>query len=180
MYLEALSLGTDYSAQAMRQLDTIVPMVQGEEIFIDDFLSQEIESSASVELPNSPMLRASLLSSQEGNAESATDFFAVQPNTQYQIAGWVRAENLFGSGNGLMGWYEDRGDWNKGRYTELTTVRGVRGMQYVRETITTQSTTKRAMLKIGLWQSYGTVWAGDLRVVRVQTPLTQPVKPPCK
>jgi hypothetical protein len=180
MYLEALSLGTDYSTQAMRQLDTIVPMMQGEEISIVDYLSQEIESSAPVELPNMPMMKTSLFSSQEGNVESATDFFPVESNTQYQISGWVQAQDIYGSGAGLIGWYEDRGDWNKGRYTQFTTVRGARGMQYVREIITTQAMTKRAMLKIGLWQAYGTLWAGDLRVVRVQLSQAQQVKPPCK
>ena len=180
MYLEALSLGTDYAPQAMRQLDVIVPIAQGEDIPIADFTNPEINSSALRIFPSEPMMKTEVPSNEEGNAETATDFFPVQPNVDYQIIGWVESENVYGSGSGLMGWYEDRGDWTKGRYTQFTSIRGTRGMQYIRETITTQPMTRRAMLKIGLWQSYGTLWAGGLRLVRVQTPLTQQVKPPCK
>ncbi len=185
MYSEALAFGTVFPFEAMSRLEEISPRAQGIQVEIGDFASHLPEpEKAEVKEQLGPSDRASLdivtLQDKEVNAEATTDFFELLPNTQYEFSGWLKVDGVYGSGNALIGLYEDDANWRKTRFSELVSGRGPRGLQLSRQIITTLPTTRRALVKLGFSQAYGKISVGGIHLTQLdptggsqKTPLCQ-------
>lgn len=172
LYSQALGLGTLYPFESISRLDAISPRAQGVEIDIGDFINlpepdKARVTDAVVSFGSEHVLGLVTLQEEDINAEATTDFFDVQPSTQYEFSAWLKVEGVYGSGGALIGLYEDDGNWRKPQYSELVRGRGPRGIQLARQVIKTLPTTRRALVKVGLSQAHGKISVGDIRLTKL-------------
>jgi hypothetical protein len=121
-------------------------------------------------------LRIQALPGKEISIEVDSQFIDAKPNTRYVLSGWSMTQGLYGSGGAIVGWYEDNGKWGSSRGQDVQDVIESRGWQPFRTTITTLPTTRRILIKLGLWKEYGTVWIDGLNLVEIKA--AGPVQPP--
>ncbi len=185
MFKTALALGTTHAVPAASGLETTSPSAQGTEIDIGTLLGQPPEAGLAQGEPaagfllSDHALKLTVLSDTESTLEMATDFFPVLPATQYELLGWLKSDGVYGSGYALAGWYEDNGKWDKGEYIESATVKGPHGLQPFRQVITTLPTTRRALVKAGFWQAYGSIRVEGIRLIQVRGSPPNQNQSPC-
>ena len=112
----------------------------------------------------------------EISIEVDSQFIDVKPNTRYVLSGWSKTEGLYGGGGAVVGWYEDNGKWGSSHGQDVQDILEPRGWQPFRTTITTLPTTRRILIKLGLWNEYGTVWTDGLHLVEIGA--GAPIQPP--
>ncbi len=107
-------------------------------------------------------------------------YLITPPNTAYELSGWMKTEDIYGAGYGVVTLYEDDGNWGSGRTTDLTSLDETHGWQPFGNGITTLATTKRVIIKASLWKSFGTVWVDGLVLRPAIPPLPAGATPPCQ
>lgn len=184
LYLKALYFDTTFAQESRTRLEQIVPAARGIEIPLMDRMTQflnsdgaTIQTDSSETLLGDGALQIRAPSNRQVTAEVDSEFIDADPNTPYVLAGWLRTEGLAGKGGAVVGWYEDDGKWRHARNMDLQSVLESRGWLPFRDTITTLPTTRRILIKVSLWQAYGTVWADGLRLVAID-PKGPPQPPP--
>ena len=183
LYLKALYLGTSTVQASRTRLEQITPEARGTIIPVTDRMTEILNpDAASVErdpdetLFGDGALRIQAAPGKEINSEVDSQFIDAKPNTPYVLSGWQKTQGLYGSGGAIVGWYEDNGNWGHVRGQDIQNVIESRGWQPFRTTITTLPTTRRILIKVGLWHEYGTLWTDGLELVEIEA--GGPLQPP--
>ncbi len=174
MYALALDHDTRYMDNALARLDELNPRTPGESIDANALMVEVdrpptglVAEDYSRTISGDGSLKISIPGIQEANASARSDWIEVLPGTTYELSGWLRVENIYGSGYGVVGLYEDDGVWKNPRNTDIVGADQTTGWRPFRKTITTLSTTRRVMLSAGLWKTYGTLWIDSLELARI-------------
>ncbi len=182
LYALALKDQTNFERESMMRLDEIAPGAQGAIVELGD-LTANIISTHPAQVDKDYRMTVSedgavRLRAPQGllvSIETDSDFVAVRADTAYELSGWYRSEGVSESGYGVIGWYEDNAGWQQGRNMEIASFGGTQGWTYFRRTFTTLPTTRRALLKVGMWQTSGTIWVDGIRLVQVEIPAPSPL-----
>ena len=70
-------------------------------------------------------------------------------------------------GHAFIGWYEDNGKWQQSHTENIVNGSESGGWRLFRQTFTTLPTTKRILLKTGLWKVQGTMWVDDVHLIQI-------------
>jgi len=180
MYLMAIERGTQYQRDALARLDELLPLARGTPVSADELMANvetergalvSIDERASTEsifnISGDGALRFSAALGQDASASATTDPMPALPNTTYEISGWMKTENVYGSNYGVVEFREDNGRWGMTRGTDLFALDETNGWRPFRKTITTLPTTQRIFLAAGLWKTYGTVWVDKLQIAQI-------------
>ncbi len=187
LYLMALDRGTTYQRETVAQLNTLLPHAPGIAISANDLIKHvEMPDNASVEVDESVTVsgegsfKASVPGEKDAIVIATSDPIPALPNTAYELSGWMKTENIYGAGYGVVTLYEDDGNWGSGRTTDLTSLDETHGWQPFGTRITTLATTKRVIIKASLWKTFGTVWVDGLVLGPAIPPLPAGATPPCQ
>lgn len=173
MYLLALEMGTNDAWQAAARLEALAPRPRGIAISAQDLLAEpETMDPASLALDNrvtlfGESLRLYVPVGRDGTARTTTQSIAVSGNIPYEISGWLRADSIYGSGNGVITLYEDDGAWKHSKQVDVVTVDETSGWRPFRKTIQTLPTTRRVIIAASLWNTYGTLWVDGLELAEL-------------
>lgn len=169
MYLRALDRETSFQVAVVERLAQLAPRASGTGFSADD-LMRSLETSDETEIRRDDansivgdgalMIRAPL--GQETSATALSDFVDVQSNGTYEISGWIKSKSVAVSGYGVITVYEDDGTWASHRSMDIWAVNGTHGWQLFAKRFMTLSTSKRLLVKVGLWKSAGTVWVDGI------------------
>lgn len=188
LYLKALNGGTDFPLQAAARVNASLGLNQGEEISADDLIaSVEAESGTSAEfdaqvrLAGAGTIKISAPTERESTITILSQDQVVSPGRSYRVSGWARLLDVYGAGNMFVTIYEDDGSYRRTRATDISAKYQTAAWQPFWGTITTLPTTRRLILKIGLWKTFGTVWVGDVYLAPAEpsTDTADGVPPPC-
>ena len=185
-YSEALYFGTPFSKPSASRLEQIAPGPVGIEIDIGDLMALEpdngsvtIKPDSSVTLFGHNSLEIAAPQGKQVNVEADSRFIPVHGGTQYALFGWLKTSGIAGDGAAILGWYEDNGKWSDSHSLDIVRTSGTHGWSLFTQMITTLPTTRRALLKAGLWESYGTVWIEGLRLIQIDQERSVLAKPLC-
>ena len=185
-YSRALYFDTRFSQVSANRLLELAPLARGTRIDIGDLekLGTDYEYAtaewdSSVKLFEDGSLRLGSFHA-PANLEADSPFFSIVGNTRYELSGWLRTSGIAGDTSGIIGWYEDNGKWQNPRTMDVVRAGGTHGWVLFRQTITTLATTKRALVKAGLWDSSGAMWIEGLRLVQVSSEVPSPRSPACR
>lgn len=173
LYVAALRYGTTRQSEAVAQVNALSSRSPGDSFTTDDLMFElrapvqgAVVRDDKVTLSGQGALRIRLPAEEAASAQ--TDFFAVAPNTTYEISGWIKTEGIYGSGYAILALYEDNGAWNKPRQTTVTLADETAGWQPFRKTVTTLPTSRRLYISAGLWQTFGTVWVDSIEFAQLK------------
>lgn len=172
LYLIALDRGTTFPQRAVAQLETINPPSRGLALSTDDLMAAlEVEDGMSIRrddtitLSGEGALRISIAPRRgSANATAISIPIPVQPNTVYELSGWMKTEGVYGDGYAVVSLREDNGTWGNALGTDIAATNESGGWHPFRKTITTQPTTRRVFVASGLWKTFGTVWVEGLEL----------------
>lgn len=171
MYLMALARGTTLSNLARDRVNQLLPHAHGTSFTADELHNQveltgkgTIASDGNVTLASDASLSITIQPPGDGTATAVSDFVSVSPNTRYQLFGWIKSVNIYGTGYATVMIYEDDGEWRQSRDTEAKAMDETHGWQPFWKDLTTLPTTRRVLVKVGLWKTYGTVWVDGLEL----------------
>lgn len=174
LYLMALDRGTTYQREAIAQLNIFLPRAQGIAVSAEDLIKNvEMPDNASVKVDESVTVsgegsfKASVPGEKDAIVIATSDPIPALPNTAYELSGWMKTENIYGAGYGVVTLYEDDGNWGNGRTTDLASSDETHGWQPFGNGITTLATTKRVIIKASLWKTFGTVWVDGIQIAPV-------------
>ncbi len=174
MYLLALDRGSNYQRDAAAQVEKLMPRVRGEPITASALMAELenpgdalVTEDKAVTLSGDGSLNISIPGEKDGTVSAMSDWITVEPNSMYELSGWIRTENVYGLGYGTVSWYEDNGVWAKSRRMDITSLDETAGWRPFRKTVTTLATTRRIMLSAGLWKTFGTVWIDGVELARI-------------
>ncbi|MBM3129878.1 MAG: phospholipid carrier-dependent glycosyltransferase [Chloroflexi bacterium] len=189
MSLLSLERETRYQAQALARVEALLPRARGVTLTTRDLMA-EIESPAEVDVEeDSHITIAGTTALKLSAPKRAGDVIAriqaqphsALPNAQYELSGWVRAENVYGRGYGSITVSEDNGRFEHIRSTDLVKWDETLGWSYFHRTFTTLPTTQRLFIATWLWKTPGTIWVADLRLARIsETNPPSTAVQPCK
>lgn len=181
MYRLALERGTTYQREAVARLDELTPQARGVPISADDLMAQmEMPDNATVDKDETSTIRGegslkmSLPMGSDAIVMATSNPIGVQPNTTYELSGWMKTEAIYGSGYAAFTIFEDDGNWANGRTTDIVLLDETHGWQPFWKSITTRPTTRRIFVKASLWKTYGTVWVDGIQLAQIteeNTPL---------
>ncbi len=189
MYLMALNWQTTYQQQAAERIEQLLPRAKGKLMAIDDPMhwieapeGTSIEDDPSVTITGDDSIRFSAPVGKDANVSISSGPIRVLPNTQYELSGWTKGEALYGTGYGVISIFEDNGNWEDGRTTDIQAMDETRGWQPFRGSITTLPTTRRLFVKAGLYKTYGTLWVDGVQLIQVDpnAPRAAVTLPPCE
>lgn len=186
LYLMALDRGTTYQREAVAQLNILLPRTQGIAVSANDLIKHvEMPDNASVEVDESVTVsgegsfKANVPGEKDAIVIATSDPIPASANTAYELSGWMKTENIYGAGYGVVTLYEDDGNWGNGRTIDLASSDETHGWQPFGTRITTLATTKRVIVKASLWKTFGTVWVDGLVLGPAIPPLPAGATPPC-
>ena len=188
LYLMALDRGTTYQRQAVARLDTLLPRAPGNPISADDLLRNvqapdyaDVEKDRTTTIASDGSLKISIPPETDGTVIANTDPLTVQPNTTYELSGWIRTLSIYGTGYADVTIFEDNGNWGNGRDTTITSMDETNGWQPFSTRFTTLPATKRLFVKASLWKTYGTAWVDGVTLAQVDASAVLPKStPPCQ
>jgi len=187
LYVMALDRGTTYQREAVAQLNDLVPHAPGIAISADDLVKHvEMPDNASVSVDEritvsgEGSFKASVPGEKDAIVIATSDPIPALPDTVYELAGWMKTENIYGAGYGVITLYEDDGNWGNGRTTDLASLDETHGWQPFRARLTTLATTKRVIVKASLWKTFGTVWVDGLVLGPAPASLPAGATPRCQ
>lgn len=174
LYSIAIERGTTYQRDAVARLDELLPRPRGTRISAGDLMAEQ-EKSGDALIEEDGTVTISGEGSFEVSAADGTDVIArgnitpipAQPNTTYEVLGWIKTENIYGEGFGSLTVSEDDGAYRHIRATDIVLMDETRGWNRFQKTLTTLPTTQRLFIAAGLWKTYGTVWIDGLRVAQI-------------
>ncbi|MBI5304086.1 MAG: hypothetical protein HY868_18265 [Chloroflexi bacterium] len=182
MYRLALDHGTTLQRQAIIRYEQIQVRGQGIVLTTDDLMSGiEMSNGAFPEkdyvtaLTPEGTLRLNIPGERDATIMLVSTPIQVTPNTRYELSGWWKMLNVYGTHYASIALYQDNGNWQHGKTTDIASLDETHGWQPFQYIITTLPTTQRLMVKVALWQTYGTVWVDDVRLVANPNPA-----PACK
>jgi hypothetical protein len=173
LYLASLYFGTDFAPQVPERIEAISPRAVGLPIEIGTLMASiesdteiEVEYDARESLSNVESLRIGAPAGKLASGATLTEFIQFKPQTRYELTGWLKVSNI-NEGNAVVAWYEDDGRWRNPLTIDLINLTGTSGWQLLRKEITTLPTTRRGIIKIGLWHASGTLWIEGIRLVEI-------------
>ncbi|MBI4790660.1 MAG: glycosyltransferase family 39 protein [Chloroflexi bacterium] len=173
LYLKAVDYGTFYTQQGVARIEELIPRARGEPILAADLIHQvEAAESARIEeddettISGHRSLRVSIPPGKDANANAMTDWIPVEPNTTYELSGWIKTVAVYGTSYAVVSLYEDDGAWKNSGKVDLVTTDETGGWSLFRRVITSKPTTRRFMVSAGLWNTYGTVWIDGVELAR--------------
>lgn len=182
LYGIALSRGTAQAAPAVARIEHVASRPQGIGFSANDLLTDEERSGdavlsrdAETSISDDGAFKASTAGQQDVIARGLSYSIPAKPNQMYQVSGWVKSENIYGTGYGVVTVFEDNGLWEKSRVTDMVNVDETSGWQFFRKTFTTLPTTRRFIIAAGLWKTFGTVWVDGVQLA--ETSASNPASP---
>ncbi len=188
-YGKSLERDTNLSRQAARQIEKLWAPALGKSITLGNpALWIEEESPASFEQDSETTItgkgsfRFSAPPLQNVSIVITSEPLPAAPDAGYELSVWTKSQAIYGSGFGTIAIFEDDGNWNFGRTTDILSVDETRGWALVRRSITTLPTTRRLFIKMGLFKTYGTFWVDDVQLTKVDpnSPAPRTERPPCE
>lgn len=174
MYLLAIDRGTTHVQDTLARLGELLPRSIGDEITPNDLLrhtEMSGDAAASVDkvtsLSADGALKISISGPNDAIARAVSDPIKVKANQTYQLSGWIRTENVYGSGSAVVTVHEDDGNYERTRGTDIVDLYQTTGWRPFERTFTTLPTTERIFIAGGLWQTYGTVWIDGLQLAKI-------------
>lgn len=184
MYLLALQGGTDFEKDATLRLNQALAVGDKNVLSADDLMEEievengaQVEEDATVTLSGNGSIKISATVKRDVTVTTISRSLPVEPSSVYRLSGWTKLLNVYGSGYAVVTIYEDDGNWRKSRSTDIKTVDQTVGWQPFWGTITTLPTTRRLILKMGLWKTFGTVWIDDVRLEQLDPRATMALDP---
>lgn len=182
MYLLALSGETDFQRDAALRVNQALGFRQAGVLFPGDLMrdiefedGSRVEESEAVPWTGEGTVKVSAPLEKDTTATAVSRSIPVQPKTIYRLSGWVKLLNVYGTGFAAISIYEDEGNFSESRTTDIRTAYQTSGWQPFSGAITTKMTTRRLILRMGLWKTFGTVWIGDVHLNQLDS---QPNTPP--
>lgn len=179
LYARALYQGTAYATESKARMEEIQPRAGGSEVELGNLgahvMTQDIvqvTDDAAVSLSGVASLRISAPPGKAVSVEADSEFVPVVPSTQYEWSGWIKTEGMYGMGIAFVAWYEDNGKWQQSRAETIFGQSESRGWRQFHQMFTTLPTTKRILLRMGLWQTQGTLWVDDVHFVAISANTT--------
>jgi hypothetical protein len=189
MYMLALERETQYHTQALARIGALLPRARGLALATVDLMADlEMPAEVSVEADSQVALGGgtSLKISAPADAGDVIARIQARPydaaaNAQYELSGWIKAENVYGRGYGSITVSEDDGQFGHIRSTDLVKWDETLGWSYFERAFTTLPTTRRLFIATWLWKTPGTIWVDDLRLARLtETNPPSTALQPCK
>ncbi|MBI5033441.1 MAG: phospholipid carrier-dependent glycosyltransferase [Chloroflexi bacterium] len=189
LYEMALDWGTTFQHEATTRISQFAPLAKGTQLQIEDYMSwTDITGTVKIEndpvevIGASPSMRFSTLTDQNATAIVTSSPIQVNPKMQYELSGWLKSSSIYGTGYGVVTLIEDNGNWEDKRSTDIEIMDETHGWQLFRGTITTLPTTKRLFVKVGLFNTFGTLWVDGIRLIQVDPRVPYQADPmvPCK
>ena len=182
LYVSALELPLTFQRQAIERYQQLAPRAPGKPIPIDDPMRWiDIAGDAHIEndplngIGDAPALRFQSAPTERAITATITSGpIAAQPNTRYELAGWVKSASIYGTGSGGVSIFEDNGNWGNPQTVDILNIDETHGWQPFRQTITTTATTQRFFVKIGLFNTWGTLWVDGIQLTQVDNSLINP------
>lgn len=178
LYGASLFFDTQFAREAQARIMRISPSAPGENIEIGDLAaSVEIQEGIDVTydsqnvLSESASLRIGASDGKIVTGSTLTEFIPLSPSTRYELSGWLKSLRI-SEGAAVIGWYEDNGRWGNPKDIDIASMSHTNGWQLFRQAITTQPTTRRGMIKVGLWHATGTLWIEGVLLVKVDEQLS--------
>lgn len=171
MYNMALDRGTTFQRESIARFSQIQARSEGITITADDLMNQ-------IEIPNNTLpekdyltaltpdgsLRLNIPGARDATIMVVSTSIPVTPNTRYELSGWWKTLNIYGKHYASVALYQDDGNWEHRNTTDIALIDETHGWQPFRYITYTLPTTQRVMVKVALWQTYGTVWVNDVRL----------------
>ncbi len=188
MYLLALQDGTDFQSQAVSRVNEMLGL-DGLSLTVDDLTRSveadngtQVDLETSITLNEGRSLKISVALDKDATVFVYSRTLPVLPNRSYRLSSWARTSGLSGTGAMLVAIYEDDGNGGETRTTDINYNHQTSGWQPFWGTITTLPTTRRFIIKLGLWKTFGTVWVDDVRLKQIDSDPSVPARalPPCK
>jgi hypothetical protein len=177
MYGLALDYGSAYQLEASERLEELTGRARGDAFSAYDLMRQVeapenavLTADRSVVLKGEASLKLAVPGEQDDTISTMSDWIPALPGATYEVSGWLKTENIYGSGYGVVSVYEDNGVWQNPRKADVMAMDETGGWSLFRKRITTQPTTRRFLISVGLWNTYGTLWLDDLELARVSNP----------
>ncbi len=177
MYGLALDYGSAYPVEAAAHLEELTGRTRGDAFSAYDLMRQVqapedaiVTADRSVVLTGEASLKLGVPGDRDATVSAMSDWIPVVPGATYQLSGWLKTENIYGSGYGVVSLYEDNGVWQNPRKGDVTAMDETGGWRLFTKRITAQPTTRRFLISVGLWNTYGTLWLDDLQLARVSNP----------
>jgi hypothetical protein len=176
LYSLAIERGTARQSEAVTRLNQLDPLPKGIPLSTHDFFfEEEIVGSAQIEedihttISGNGSLRISAGGLEDVIARGHTQPMAVLPNTPYRISGWIKTENIYGSGFASVTVAEDNGAFRNIRDTDIVFRDETSGWSRFHKVVQTLPTTHRLFFSAGLWKTSGIAWIDGLEVARLPT-----------
>ena len=188
-YGKALERDTNVSRQAAAQIEKLWTPAPGKllqignpALWIEEEDPATFEEDSTITITGEGSLRFSAPSPQNVSIEITSEPLPATPNASYELSVWTKSLAIYGSGYGTIAIFEDDGNWNHGKTTDILGANETSGWALARQTITTLPTTRRLFIKMGLYKTYGTFWVDGLQLTKVDSNLAgQRVgQPPCR
>jgi hypothetical protein len=181
MYVLALRDGTDLQKDAALRVKQSLGFQAAGFLSSDDLMQEvELEDGARVEEDPNTMwtadssIKISSPSDRDVKATALSRSLTVLPGTSYLLSGWTKQLNIYGTGKAVVSIYEDDGKFTNKRTSDIRSVDETSGWQPFWSTITTLPTTQRVIIKLSLWQTFGTVWISDVHFNRLDSQFNLP------
>lgn len=187
-YLMALDRQTNYSELAARQIEQLWPRATGKRLAIhvaEEWIEApegtSFEEDSVSTLTGTYAVRFEASPRKDASVSITSQPVTVQPDEQYELSGWLKADSIYGTGYGVAAVFEDDGNWSNGRTSDMASLDETHGWQPFRRSLITLPTTKRLFIKIGLYRTYGKFWVDGLQLVQVDpsAPRSVVTGPPC-
>jgi dolichyl-phosphate-mannose-protein mannosyltransferase len=186
MYLRAIEEGTMYQNEAVAKVNELSPRALGVRVSAHDL-------ATSIEAPDNAVIRkdGTTLSGEESLeiylpqgqndiARTVSSEIHVLPHEAYELSGWIKTENVYGSGRAVISIYEDDGTWNHRLGMDIASLDETTGWHLFRKEFTTQSTTQRIFITVSLWKTYGRVWVDGLQLEHIKDDNLLPLELPTR
>ncbi len=173
MYLRAIEGGTTHQKEAVAKVNELSPRARGATLSAHD-LATSIEAPDTAvitkdgtTLSGEESLEIYLPQGQNEIARTVSSEIRVLPHEAYELSGWIKTENVYGSGRAVISVYEDDGTWNHRLGIDIASLDETSGWHLFRKEFTTQSTTQRIFITVSLWKTYGRVWVDGLQLAHI-------------
>lgn len=173
MYRLALVGETNYQVQAFSEIDKAPKESHGVLITPEELAANlEISGNPIIEVDNKDSLHkdGALKITLKGlPRESATvynDPLEVEPNTIYQISGWIKSLGINGPNYAAVSISEDNGAWGNRYGGDVALISGTTGWHSFAKQVITQGTTKRLFIKASMSENHGTFWIEGLELAK--------------
>ncbi len=182
MYLLALNRETDFQKDAALRVNQALGFLDAGSLSPNDLMrdiesenGSQVEEGETITWTGDTTVKVSATLDTDTTVTAVSRSISVQPNTVYRLSGWTKLLNVYGTGYAAISIYEDDGSFAKSRTTDIASKYQTIGWQPFWGTITTKATTRRLIIRMGLWRTFGTIWIGDVHLNQLDSqPNTSP------